>query len=247
MIDPAALASLLHRMRELIRKEEFGKLVPVNPSTDAYKVYNSIFRRLYKQLGGMKLSGDEGKKSQGYVNHITVTALKWMRGEPLTQLVNEAVKFKLKVAKQSATKKPEQAVIDAAIREMFTTIEQTIRFKLVQWAKAYVDLLRFALTEANRSDLVAQVYDFSLALELGVSTTTGRSLVEFGLSRISAAAIAALITDSSFTPGKVKAWLRLQPDDVLSRLSSLIVAELRAKDLLPALPAQPNAAEQPAT
>lgn len=235
MIDPVALSSLLHRLRELIRKGDFQKLMPVNPSSDSYKVYNSIFRRLYKHLGGLKLSGEEAKRTRGYVSYVTVTALKWMRGEPLTQLVREAVKFKVSVSRKSTTKKSEQNVIDAAIRDMFVLIEQTIRFKLVQWAKAYVDLLRHALVEANRADLVGQVYDFSLALELGVSTTTGRSLVEFGLSRISASAVAGLITDSSMTPEKVKAWIRAQPEDMLLQLSGLILAELRAKDLLPSI------------
>ncbi len=233
MVDPVALASLLHRLRELIHKGEFHKLMPVNPSTDAYKVYDSIFRRMFKHLGGMKLAGEDAKKTRGYVSHVTVTALKWMRGDPLTQLVREAVKFKLSAAKKSTTKKPDQDVIDAAIRDMFALIEQTIRFKLVQWSKAYVDLLRFALADAERADLVPQVYDFSLALELGISTTTGRSLVEFGLSRITASAVAGLITDSSLPPEKVKAWIRTQPEDMLSQLSSLILAELRAKDLLP--------------
>ena len=232
MVDPVALSSLLKRQKELIRKGEFQKLMPVNPATDSYTVYNSIVRRMYKHLGGMVLSGDEGKKARSFVNHVTVTALSWMRGEPLTQLVREAVKYRVSVAKQGPKSKSEQAVVDAAIREMFTLIEQTIRFRLVQWAKAYVDLLKFALEAEGRPEMVAQVYDFSLALELGVSTKTGRSLVELGLSRITASTIAGLITDSSLAPDKVKAWIRAQPEEMLSKLSSLIVAELHAKDLL---------------
>lgn len=233
MVDPVALASLLQRQKELIRKGEFQTLLPVNPSTDSYTVYNSIIRRMYKQLGGMKLHGEEGRRARRFVNHVTVTALKWMRGEPLTQLVSEAVKFKLSVAKRSTKAKAEQDVVDAAIRDMFKLIEQEIRFKLVQWAKAYVDLLKFALVAEGQPNMVPLVYDFSLALELGVSTTTGRSLVEFGLSRITASTIAGLITDSSLTPDKVKAWIRGQRGEMLSQLSGLIIAELRAKDLLP--------------
>ncbi|MGC4062799.1 MAG: DEAD/DEAH box helicase [Aquabacterium sp.] len=232
MVDPVAMASLLKRLREGVRKKEFEKLMPVNPSSDSYEVYNSIFRRLYKHLGRAKLSGEENKGMRGYVNHVTVTALKWMRGEPLTQLVSEAIRFRLAAAKQSKKKALEQAVVDGAIRDMFVTIEQTIRFTLVQWAKAYVDLLKFVLVEEGCAERVAQVYDFSLALELGVSTTTGRSLVEFGLSRITAAAVAGLITDSSLTPEKVKEWIRAQPEDMLSQLSGLVLAELRAKELL---------------
>jgi hypothetical protein len=232
IVDPVALASLLKRLREGVHKNEFEKLMPVNPSSDSYKVYNSIFRRLYKHLGRVKLSGEENKGMRGYINHVTVTALKWMRGDPLTLLVDEAVRFRLTARKQSTKKAPEQAVVDGAIREMFVMIEQTIRFTLVKWAKAYVDLLKFVLVEEGHPDRVTQVYDFSLALELGVSTTTGRSLIEFGLSRIAAAAVAGLITDSSLTPEKVKEWLRAQPEDMLSQLSRLVLAELRAKEML---------------
>ena len=232
MIDPVSLASLLKRLREGIKRNEFEKLVPVNPSLDSYEVYSSIFRRLYKHLGRAKLSGVANKGMRGYVNHVTVTAIKWMRGEPLTQLVSEAVKFKLSVSKQSRRKISEQTVVDGAIRDMFAMIEQTIRFKLVQWAKAYVDLLKFVLVEEGCHDRVALVYDFSLALELGVSTTTGRSLIEFGLSRITAASVAGLITDSSLTPEDVKEWVRAQPEDMLAQLSGLVLSELRAKELL---------------
>ncbi|UDM51954.1 DEAD/DEAH box helicase [Cupriavidus sp. MP-37] len=236
MLDPVALASLHKRLVDGIRKREFSKLMPVNPSGDAYKVYNSIFRRLYKHLGGLNLTGEEAKRTRGFVNHVTATALKWMRGEPLTRLVAEAVKYKHGMAQKSGRKAPSQAVIDGAIRDMFALIEKTIRFTLVQWAKAYVDLLKFALKQEGMEDLANQVYDFSLALELGVSTNTGRSLVEFGLSRITAAALASLITDSSLTPEQVREWFAKQPEPLLSQLSPLVTAELRERGLILELP-----------
>jgi hypothetical protein len=232
MLDPVALAGLLQRIRELVRKQDFTRVMPPNPSGDSYKVYDHIIRRLFKYLGGMNLSGDEAKGHRGYVTYVTVTALKWMRGEPLTQLVAEAVKYKKKVAQQSNQRPLTQAAIDGAIRDMFTLIEQTIRFKLVQWAKAYVDLLKYALAQEGHEEMVGQVYDFSLALELGVSTRTGRSLVEFGLSRITAAAMASLITDSALSSDQVRGWFLQQPVSLIQQLSPLVVAELRERGLV---------------
>ncbi|WP_186091545.1 DEAD/DEAH box helicase [Burkholderia gladioli] len=234
MLDPVALASLLKRIRELVHKRDFSKVMPTNPSGDAYKVYDHIIRRLYKHLGGLTLSGEDAKKQRGFVSHVTVTALKWMRGEPLTQLVAEAVRYKNKAAQQAGKRPLSQEAIDAAIRDMFTLIEQTIRFKLVQWAKAYVDLLKYALAQEGLEEMALQVYDFSLALELGVSTLTGRSLVEFGLSRITAAALASLITDSSLTSDQVRGWFLQQPTELIEQLSPLVLAELRDRGLIAA-------------
>ncbi|MBU9264427.1 DEAD/DEAH box helicase [Burkholderia multivorans] len=232
MLDPVALASLLERLKEGIAKREFAKLVPVNPSGDAYQVYNSILRRLFKHLGGLSLTGEDASNTRKYVNYVTATALKWMRGDPLSQLVAEAVKYRKQKARDAKKPAPTQAMIDTAIRDMFSLIEQTIRFKLVQWAKAYVDLLKFALEEAGLQEMASQVYDFSLALELGVSTRTGRSLVEFGLSRITAAALASLITDSALSPEQVRGWFAQQPESLLSQLSPLVVTELRERGLV---------------
>lgn len=231
VVDPLALSSLMARLRAKISKGDFSGLIPVNPAFDGYAVYNGIFRRMYIHLGGFVLSGPEAGGTRGFVNHVTVTALKWMRGEPLSQLVGEAVKWAKKNSSGSKRRNEEQ-IVDSAIRAMFQLVEQTIRFTLVQWAKAYVDLLKVALVEAGHEDRAAEIYDFSLALELGVATETGRSLVELGLSRISAAAVGGIILDSRMNTQAVRAWLVAHESDLGSLVSELVLDELRLKGLL---------------
>ncbi|OYW16847.1 MAG: hypothetical protein B7Z52_07800, partial [Burkholderiales bacterium 12-64-5] len=92
-------------------------------------------------LGGATLAGPDGKRLRGFVSHVTVVALKWMRGAPIAQLVSEHVSF----GARSKSSRDSQKATDTAIRGVFELIEQTIRFKLVQWGKAYVDLLKYAL------------------------------------------------------------------------------------------------------
>lgn len=231
VIDPLALSSLMTRLRSKISKGDFSGLIPVNPAFDGYAVYNSIFRRMYKHLGGFVLSGPQASGTRGFVNHVTVTALKWMRGEPLSRLVGEAVKWTKKNSSGN-TRRTEEQIVDSAIRAMFQLVEQTIRFTLVQWAKAYVDLLKIALIEAGHEDRAKEIYDFSLALELGVATETGRSLVELGLSRISAAAVGGIILDSRMNTQAVKEWLITHERDLRSLVSELVLDELRMKGLL---------------
>ncbi|WP_081420479.1 DEAD/DEAH box helicase [Pseudoxanthomonas sp. Root630] len=231
VVDPLSLARLLNRLRTKIAKGDFKNLIPVNPAFDGYEVYNAIIRRMFKHLGRMELSGPNAEGARRYANHVTATALKWMRGLPLSQLVGESVRYARNKSGE-ARKKPEEQVVDSAIRSMFELIEKVIRFTLVQWAKAYVDLLRLALEEAGHTARASEIYDFSLALELGVATDTGRALVELGLSRISAAAVASIILDSKLSTSEVKAWIQSHTLELESSLSGLVLGELVTKGLL---------------
>lgn len=232
VVDPLSLASLLKRLRAKIAKEDFSGLIPINPAFDGYAVYNSIIRRMFKHLGRMELSGPNAAGARGYANYVTVTALKWMRGEPLSRLIGESVKYARNKSGESR-KRSEDQVVDGAIRSMFELVEKVIRFTLVQWAKAYVDLLKLALEEAGHADKAKEIYDFSLALELGVATETGRSLIELGLSRISAAAVAQVILDSKLNTSEVKAWILEHASELNDSLSDLVIDELKRKELLP--------------
>jgi hypothetical protein len=70
-----------------------------------------------------------------------------------------------------------------------------------------------------------------LALELGVSSTTGRSFIELGLSRIAAAALQGLIPDSELTPTLAKQKLG-ELDWSAINLSQVIVSELKRLELI---------------
>ncbi|MDZ5457225.1 DEAD/DEAH box helicase [Azohydromonas lata] len=99
MVSPIALTGMHKRIQEKIKKKLFKELIPVNPSYESYSVYNSIVMRMYKYFGGAQLAGEEGRKMRGFVNHVTVVSLQWMRGEPLSKLIGEAVKYRKKMPK----------------------------------------------------------------------------------------------------------------------------------------------------
>jgi len=62
------------------------------------------------------------------------------------------------------------------IRKAFEFFEQVLRFQMVQVGKAYLDVLYYVLQALKLTERRREAFDFSLALELGVSSTTGRSL-----------------------------------------------------------------------
>jgi superfamily II DNA or RNA helicase len=233
VVDPVGMAALLARFRKGIEAGKQLELIPGNPSGDSYPRYRAIVYRMYKYLVGVNLTGQEAAGTRGYYNFVATSALKWMKGDALQKMVADAIRYQ---ATQRPAKSPEavQHQIDTAIRKTFELVEKILRFEMVQLGKAYVDLLRIALTEAGLVEDASMVYDFSLSLELGVSTQTGRTLVELGLSRMTATVIADLVADSAMDTSEVKSWLQKNPI-ALSTISPLIRAELEAKSLIPAL------------
>ena len=106
-----------------------------------------------------------------------------------------------------------------------------LRFKYVQLGRAYVDLLSYAFREAGRTNEARSVYDFPLALELGVATAAGQAFIELGLSRISAATLEPLIPDSKASVERARQWLSgLKYGDF--KLSRVIWDELSRKGLV---------------
>jgi hypothetical protein len=123
-------------------------------------------------------------------------------------------------------KKIKDADVNKIIKDTFDLIEDDVRFKLVQMGKAYIDLLRYSLVESNMHEYLGRIYDFSLALEIGVSSETERSFVELGLSRIAATALQGVYPDSSLTVDQARSTLRtLRPEDY--NLSPVIRDELK--------------------
>jgi len=147
-----------------------------------------------------------------------------MQGKPYPVLLSKWVTYKRK-------KKP-AAKINDLIRTGFEFFEQVLRFQMVQAGKAYLDVLHYVLESHNLGERRSEAFDFSLALELGVSSTTGRSFIELGVSRIVATILEGLFPNSELTPKEAKEKLRdLDMSGV--GLSPVIVGELRNLDLIP--------------
>lgn len=87
-------------------------------------------------------------------------------------------------------------------------VEQTARFKAPKYVAAYVDILHFFLTEIGRGDLVDEDLNIGVALEFGVSSMTLLSLMELGLSRMSAVELYEKIARDDLDKEGCIAWVR---------------------------------------
>jgi len=215
-VNPFGQARLLARFREVIATGDFLGLIPQNPTENVYSNYVAVFSRINKYI--------LGKNTRKYANKLTGTSLGWMRGKPLPQLIKEKIKYE---------GKDEGSVvnIDSEVRNIFDFVEQILRFKYVQLGKAYIDLLKYALEEAGEYEAAKSIYNFPLALELGVCSVAGQAFIELGLSRITAAVLENLIPDSNPTVEKAKSWLQGLNGNEFN-LSQVIVGELKRKELV---------------
>lgn len=233
MLNLFALNNLMSFLNQSVKDGVIDDLIPKNPSDlrgGSLTHYKIIFNRIFKHVKGYE--GNYG----GYVSRI---AVRWMEGRPYPVII----KFEMKSKKLQISKRRAQEQLNlsldsnykvktirdmnpnSVIKDTFDTIEDVVRFQLVQMGKAYIDILTHVLISNGLRRKVAEIFDFSMALELGVSTLTSRSLLELGLSRIAASALQNEIPDSDWDVSKARKAL-LEFDHTPFKFSRVILEEI---------------------
>ena len=191
-ISPFALDELLRYFRE--RKGDVEELLPADPSSnDAARAYAAIFGRICKRA--CPNLGPEG----GRAFMLALLVTQWMRGYPLSRLIEERLKY--------LAKKGTASDDAAAIRSVMNEVEQIARFEAPRGLNCYCDVLHQHLREIGRDDLLEQLPPFNVFLELGVSQQTQIALIGLGLTRTSAIALSEFITSDSLTESQALRWL----------------------------------------
>ena len=93
------------------------------------------------------------------------------------------------------------------IRQTMEHVEQIARFKAPKYFSAYMSVLHIHLRAIGRDDLVEDGLDLATQLEFGVSSLTLLSLMELGLSRMSAVALYEKIARDDFDKNQCLAWV----------------------------------------
>jgi len=232
-LDLFALDGLQTYLSANIASGSLDSLIPRNPSDlgkKSFAHYRDIFNVMFKYIKGF--DGNFG----GYVAKI---AVRWMEGKPYPVILNYEIESKesaiqkkrdfesMYVRTNSDYKAKRIADINPSkvIKDTFDTIEDVIRFQLVQMGKAYIDILTHVLIASGLSQRVPEIFDFSLALELGVSTTTGQAFLELGLSRIAAAELQKVVPDSDLDVAAARKLI-IEFDHTPFSLSQVIVDEI---------------------
>ncbi|TAZ42055.1 DEAD/DEAH box helicase [Rhizobium ruizarguesonis] len=233
-VNPYGLKRLYQYFLERIEMGRVDELIPPKPHEDgAREIYKEIFKTVQREINETSIAAGS------YHAVVGGMAVRWMKGVPYPSLIS----LQLKRARREKAKRLSESLnsgtvsarqqarlrepvdVDAIVRRTFDMIEDEVRFQYVQLGKAYVDLLRAALIENNLTRLTGKIFNFPVALELGVATKAGWSFMELGLSRISAAALESHFKETNATVKSAREWLATTRLADL-RLSPIIVSEI---------------------
>lgn len=150
--------------------------------------------------------------------------LEWMKGFSLPTMIRRRIEYLQRRGTAVDTAK--------VIRQTLELIEGTARFLAPRYFSAYVDVLNQHLREIGRDDLIDKDLDIGIALEFGVTSITMRSLMELGMSRISAVALYEIIALDGLDEEGCIDWVKERREQLDSMgLPAIVVREIRDRVL----------------
>jgi len=199
-------------MIEKIAKKGPDYLIPLHPSAgwrEALDKLRPVFARVHKYL--------ELKSGQHH-RYWAPLALRWMRGEPLPMIIDDAINYHKRQGKNRSNR--------TVIREVLTDVESSLRFKYVNMLGCYGAVLKEALTASGHASYAAKIPALTLYLELGAASQTMIQLISLGLSRHTAHVLSSLTINRDMDLESARRFLsRLTPET--AGLSPYVADELR--------------------
>ncbi len=152
--------------------------------------------------------------------------VKWLKGYSLARIIRDSIEWHQDAGK--SFKLPD------LIRGTMELVEQIARFKAPKYLSAYMDVLNLYLREIGREDLIDEGLDIGTQLEFGISSITLLSLMELGLSRMSAVALYEKIARDDLSKEGCVAWIgeRLGQFQAMD-IPAIIIREVRERLTLP--------------
>jgi hypothetical protein len=182
---------------------------------DAYDRFVTIMERVNAHVVPVFLP-------PGLIPLHSLIVVEWLKGYSLATIIRNRIDYQ---KRNGRTYK-----LPNLIRDTLEIVEQTARFKAPKYLSSYVDVLNHHLVEIERSDLVDEEFDIGVALEFGVSSKTLLSLMELGLSRMTAVELYEKIAVDDLDRNGCLAWIRrYSPEFEGMNIPNLITKEVLEK------------------
>ncbi|WP_233831755.1 DEAD/DEAH box helicase [Paraburkholderia sp. ZP32-5] len=219
---PGVSAIGLQRLLDAFRSYagDVENLLPAEvASNDSYDRFITIMGRINKHL--FLAFAPESR-----VRLYALIVVKWLKGYSLARIIRDSIDWHRDAGR--SFKLPE------LIRGTMELVEQIARFKAPKYLSAYMDVLHLHLREIGREDLIDDGLDIGTQLEFGVSSTTLLSLMELGLSRMSAVALYEKIARDDLDREECVGWIAERVGQFQSMdIPAIIIREVRERIRLP--------------
>ncbi|MBX8522258.1 DEAD/DEAH box helicase [Pseudomonas cichorii] len=210
-VNAIGLQHLLEAFRAYPNDVENLLLAEVS-SNDSYDRFITIMGRINKHL--LPVFTPETR-----INLYSLIIVKWLKGYSLSRIIRDSIDWHEGANK--AFKLPE------LIRSTMELVEQIARFRAPKYFSAYIDVLHLHLREINREDLIDDGLDIGTQLEFGVSSTSLLSLMELGLSRMTAVALYEKISRDDLSREGCIEWLQERANQLHAMdLPTIIIREI---------------------
>lgn len=213
-VSALGLQSLLEAFRAY--KNDVDNLIPAAvESQDSYDRFVTIMRRINEHLYPAFMP-------EGLIPLHALIVVQWLKGFSLAAMIRKNIEYHQKHRRPF--------VLPTLIRQTMELVEQIARFRAPKYLSAYMDILQLHLRETGREDLIDNDLDIGTQLEFGVSTRTLLSLMELGLSRMSAVTLYEKIARDDLTKEGCLQWAveRNSQFDAMD-IPAIIVREIREK------------------
>jgi helicase-like protein len=218
---PGVSALGLQHLLDAFRRYEghIENLLPAAvDSQDSYDRFVTIMRRINQHLFPAFLP-------EGLIPLHALIVVQWLKGFSLAAMIRRNIDY------HRSHGKPYK--LPVLIRHTMELVEQIARFQAPKYFSAYMDILNMHLRAIGRDDLIDHDLNIGTQLEFGVSSRTLLSLIELGLSRMSAVALYEKIARDDLSKEDCLAWVaeRVAQFEGMD-IPAIILREVRAK-LLP--------------
>lgn len=212
---PGVSAIGMQRLLDAFRsyQGDVENLLPAEvASFDSYDRFVAIMNRINSHLFPA-FGSEEANKLYALV------VVNWLQGYSLSTMIRKSIEWHDRVNRSYK--------LPALIRDTMNLVEQIARFKAPKYLAAYMDILQLHLREIGREDLIDADLDIGTQLEFGVSTKTLLSLIELGLSRMSAVILYEKIARDDLSKEECVAWL----DERQGRFEAMDIPEIVVREL----------------
>jgi hypothetical protein len=161
----------------------------------------------------------------GLIPLHALIVVQWLKGFSLAAMIRKNIDYHR--SRGRAFRLP------VLIRHTMELVEQIARFRAPKYFSAYMDILNMHLRAIGRTDLIEHDLDIGTQLEFGVSSRTLLSLMELGVSRMSAVVLYEKIARDDLSKEDCQAWVAEREAQFEGMdIPTIILREIREK-LLP--------------